>query len=207
MSKLGNLLNKHQNLIIVTIVVVGIGIGPALEGLAYYRCRPGNNQELYKAIRSEDVARVAKLLTRGANPNSCKRCFFHSDGDQDNGVMQVIEPMTPLMTAIGGSKRNRDMVLLLLDAGADPNLPSEYNGLTPLLFALEQRHEKMVPILLAHGADPNRPDAQNRTPFMIARDGDEADSQKALLAAGADPRSREVKPLPPASYGPSDDDD
>ncbi|MGA3344998.1 MAG: ankyrin repeat domain-containing protein [Terracidiphilus sp.] len=207
MSKLGNLLNKHKNLILITIVVVGLGIGPALELLAFYRCKVGNNEDLYKAIRGEDVARVAKLLSRGANPNSCKRCFFSSDGNQESGVTQVLERTTPLMTAIGGDPRDREMVVLLLDAGADPNFPSEYNGLTPLLFALEQRHEKMVPILLAHGADPNRPDDQNRTPFMIADEMDEPDSRKALLAAGADPRPREVKPLPPASFGSSSNDD
>jgi ankyrin repeat protein len=205
MSKLGEQLNKHKNLILVTIVVVGIGLGPALELLSFYRCRPGNNEELYKAIRGEDAARVAKLLSHGANPNSCKRCFYDED---EGGIKQIFDRTTPLMAAIGGAKRNRAMVLLLLEAGADPNAPSDYdNSLTPLLFALEQRHEKMVPILLAHGADPNRPDTQNRTPYMIADAADESDSKKALLAAGADPRRREVKPLPPASFSPSDNDD
>jgi ankyrin repeat protein len=197
MSKLGATLNRHKNLILITLVVVGIGIGPALELLAYHRCAPDNSWDLYKAIRGGDAARVSKLLAHGAKPNSSKCCFYD---ESEGGIKQLNERETPLAVAVEG--HDREVVRLLLEAGADPNLPSEF-GRTPLIIAIQQRHQKMVPMLLAHGADPNHPDEQNATPFMLADESNEDDSKKALLAAGADPRRRERTPIKPKSDSPN----
>ncbi|MGP8269408.1 MAG: ankyrin repeat domain-containing protein [Terracidiphilus sp.] len=153
-------------------------------------------------MRGGDTARVARLLSGGANPNSRKCCYY--DFLNNIGVTQIFEEDTPLGIAIENNKR--EIVRLLLDAGADPNLPSSSGG-SPLVIALEHRHQKIVTVLLAHGADPNRPDPHNSTPFMIADEYGELDAQKALLAAGADPRPRERIPGKPESYSPSDGDE
>ena len=48
-----------------------------------------------------------------------------------------------------------EMVILLLDNGADPNTIDIYNKDTPLIYAIENKDIPMMIILLDHGADPH----------------------------------------------------
>jgi len=50
---------------------------------------------------------------------------------------------------------NNDIVLTLLDAGADPNT-SMWNGITPLMFAADNGFLKTAEILILNGADVNK---------------------------------------------------
>ena len=52
---------------------------------------------------------------------------------------------------IAASRGDRDIVLALLEAGADINAPGD-EGYTPLHDAAEQGREEIVKILLCHGA-------------------------------------------------------
>jgi ankyrin repeat protein len=202
MSKLSVVLQQPRNLIILILAVVGLGFGPGVVLVKLHRCTPNNNWDLYRAIRGGDTARVARLLSRGANPNSHKCCYY--DYNNNVGVTQVFEGDSPLATAVEGD--NQEMVRLLLAAGADPNAPDS-DGRPPLIVALERAQEKDVEALLAHGADPNRPDPSTTiTPLMIAAQYKEIDSLKALLAAGADPSARDRSGNNAASYASSDHD-
>ena len=118
---------------------------------------------LLKACKSLDVAAVRKVIESGANPNVLV-------ADLDGG--------TPLLDAIiaisdrsldesDARERGIQIVSLLLDAGADPNIPhcervdcSVYGGMwigtTPLKHAAWlSKDVELSKMLLEHGANPN----------------------------------------------------
>ena len=70
-------------------------------------------------------------------------------------------------------RRDVEMTRLLLDLGADPNLPEEGapRGLS-LWIAVNDREREIVRMLLAHGADPNAMVESSGTPMMRAADRD-----------------------------------
>jgi ankyrin repeat protein len=76
----------------------------------------------------------------------------------------------------------KDVVALLLDQGANPNMQLFYRpagrgaggaarGATPLMAAAAEDDVDLVKLLLAHGADPKRYQADNQTPIMAALGG------------------------------------
>jgi ankyrin repeat protein len=66
-------------------------------------------------------------------------------------------------------KRNLAMTQLLLEHGADPNMPEEGapRGLS-LWIAVNDREREIVRMLLAHGADPNAEVESSGTPMLPA---------------------------------------
>ena len=106
------------------------------------------NKNLFAACRKNDLARVRELLAKGADVRA-----VDSFGD------------TPLHHAV--AHRNRDMVLCLLDAGADPNASSRF-GHAPVFANRgtrghtapttdhfeDEAHFELIALLIERGADP-----------------------------------------------------
>jgi uncharacterized protein len=89
----------------------------------------------------------------------------------------VANPLDPPDKATG-----KDVVALLLDKGANPNMQLFYRpagrvaggaarGGTPLIAAASEDQVDLVKLLLAHGADPKLYQADNQTPIMAALGG------------------------------------
>jgi ankyrin repeat protein len=93
------------------------------------------------------------------------------------GPAIVPNPLDPPNKATG-----KDIVALLLDKGANPNMQLFYRpagrtaggaarGATPLMAAASEDDVDLVKLLLAHGADPKLYQADNQTPIMAALGG------------------------------------
>jgi ankyrin repeat protein len=152
--------------------------------LPYNKAIPhGGETALMFAARVGDVDSARELLAAGANPN-----------DADAWGVSA--------TTLAAHSGFTDLVLLLLDRGADPNLAP--NGFTALQEAIMRRDEKMVATLLEHKADPNFPvqtwtptrrssddfhfDPQlvGATPYWLAARLAEPNVMRMLVAHGAD---------------------
>ena len=153
------------------------------------------------AAMKGNVADVANLLSRGADPNIagifCGTTALHT-------AIRVYSPRTP------------EIVRLLLDHGAAWDRVDRYDNCTALDFAVQGFHTEVVKLLLAkgapatfrkvhisargknpeadgvikllldHGAPVNEPGIWNRTIIMWAALGSAPELIEQLLNAGAD---------------------
>jgi len=123
--------------------------------------------ELFEAIESHDVSRLAMLLSTGADPN---------------GSHQDSPSWTPLKTAIeeladGGPI---EAVVLLLRHGAKVDHGRVPGNATPLLVAVMNRQAEAVRILLAAGADPNIRDDEGESPLSLSVQNDDEELVRAI---------------------------
>ncbi len=145
------------------------GLGVAL--LAAVACDQGPDTPLTQAAVRNDVAALRRLLDDGRKADE--------RGDS--------------WTALIWASRSGsiDAIKLLLDAGADVNLPGPTGDgwdATPLQHAILARQPAVVRLLLDRGADPNRGAGPGSfTPLVLAAGDTDPAILKLLLAHGADP--------------------
>jgi len=108
------------------------------------------------------------LLDKGADINS-----------RDNGGV------SPLLFAVG--RRDSATVQLLARRGADLEVESKQNKMTPLLLAIETGQRDSVAYLLDKGAQVNGKNSDGLTPLMSASEKGDSKLVKLLLEHGADP--------------------
>jgi ankyrin repeat protein len=128
----------------------------------------GNPPPLFVA-KSPAVASL--LIAHGANVNRIDR------------------EKTPLNSAITDDRY--DVIRVLLESGADPNLPSNEKD-TPLCLALQWKRTEMVRLLLDKGADPNRRNNRGDTPLHKAVLSDQLVLVELLLNKGANPKIKDA---------------
>jgi ankyrin repeat protein len=138
---------------------------------------------LYTAIRSNDLQRLKALLDEGVSANT-------------EGSNKV----TPLMDAAAiGSV---DAMKMLIERRADVNAVNTY-GSTALMWSVTDA--KKVRLLLDHGADVNVAARSGRTALIVAAFANpSADVVRMLLARGANVTvmdQRKVTPLNAATFG------
>ena len=104
---------------------------------------------LQVACSKGDEDRARTLLEDGANCNT-----------QDNAGW------TPLHDAVTGVREN--IVMLLLQFGANPSVPGGEHRLTPLHDAVTGGDIEIIRLLVSHGADRDAKDAEGKTPRNIA---------------------------------------
>jgi ankyrin repeat protein len=153
--------------------------------LDYNRAIPhGSDTALLFAVRAGDVASATLLIAAGAGVN-----------DEDAWGVSA--------TAMAAHAGHRDLVVLLLEHGANANAARA--GFSPLHAAIMRRDEAMVRALVAHGADVNfrvtswtptrrssrdfhfSPELVGATPFWLAARFGAPAIMRLLVEHGADP--------------------
>jgi ankyrin repeat protein len=172
--------------------------------------RTESASELHTAAEANDLERLRKLLSQGADVNA-----------RDN------RGWTPLHVAVSAS--NRAAAELLLAQGAnveartstgrsalhfcaidgeaswipllvlhkgDVNAADDL-GMTPLHLACQHGNRDGALALLEHNADVHRRDSSGRTPLHWAARRDDVDIVRALLSQGADADARDYEGMTP----------
>jgi len=134
--------------------------------------------EYEAAIREYDLDTIQRALQAGANPNETFGVNNH----------------TALLLACTNLKGDKclEIVCVLLEAGADPNIPENWDARrTPLHVACGRGNISVVEALLEGKAQVDFPDRWNRTPLRYACNNGNVEMVRLLLKAGADPRVQE----------------
>jgi len=156
------------------------GLGVAM--LASCACDKGPHTPLTQAAVRNDVAALRQLLDAG----------HKADEGGDTWTALIWASRSGSIEAIN----------LLLDAGADVNLPGSTGDdwdATPLQHAILERRPAVVRLLLDRGADVNRAGAGSQTPLLLAAGDTDPAILKLLLAHGADPTVEDESGATPLS--------
>ena len=148
-------------------VILGLGLGAALLAGA---CDHGPDTPLKQAAARNDVAALRQLLDAG----------HKADERGDTWTALIWAARTGAV----------DAVRVLLDAGADINLPGSSGDnwdATPLQHAILERQPAVVRVLLDRGAEVNRGAGGSLAPLLLAAGDSDPAILKLLLAHGADP--------------------
>ena len=108
-------------------------------------------------------------------------------------ALSIISPATAQENerqGAGGSGDFVDVLIMLLEAGADPNARDE-NGWTPLHYAAWDNNPDVITVLVEAGIDPNARELDGWTPLhFAARFNDNSDVYIRLIALGADDKAK-----------------
>ena len=160
---------------------------------------------IFEAAATGKINHVIRLLARdpelvnayagdGFQPLGLASFFGHYDtaeylaraGAQINSPSRNKLKAAPIHSAVAG--RHTRIVKMLLEMGADPNLP-EQGGFTPLHIAAQNDDVDTVRILLLGGADLTLKSQEGKTALDLAMDAGH-EKASALLGEGVTKRFR-----------------
>jgi ankyrin repeat protein len=130
------------------------------------------SKELFAAIEQHDASRVKALLAGGADPNEPQARW---------------PGLRPLHVAINelAERGGLDVLMALLEHGADVNAWNVGRDVTPLLVAVFEGQQAAVEALLKAGADPNVRSSEGDTPLRACAGVGDLGIAALLLGAGA----------------------
>ncbi len=150
------------------------------------------------ACLSGNVEKIKLLLDQGANPNEDNglpllRCVLSRSvqGEKlllDKGA-KPDEPASEPPLCMAGFFAHLELVKLLLDCGADPNIKKQDGGVTPLIESVScvaSKYDDVTKELLKRHADVNLPNTAGVTPLMLASRFGRIEAVRELLKSGAD---------------------
>jgi ankyrin repeat protein len=137
---------------------------------------------LYYWIRKGRHALVRGVLKAGFNPNPPPL--------NEHGLRPGDLPLTLAISA-----HDTEMIRILLEGGANPNLVQMY-GSTAMSYAVGERAGEVVPMLLAAGAHPMPTDDSGHTPMGGAAAHGNLEVLEMLVAAGASAQPHASGPCP-----------
>ncbi|XP_066494772.1 B-cell lymphoma 3 protein [Tiliqua scincoides] len=158
---------------------------------------------LHLAVITAQPTLVKLLLSHGASPMvldrngqtalhlACEHGSLHCLRELLEGSPSPLdlearnfEGFTPLHVAVAIS--NHDIILTLLDRGADVDAVDIKSGRSPLLHAVENNNLEMVELLLQHGANVNAQSYGGNTALHAASGRGLLDALRLLVRNGAD---------------------
>jgi len=136
------------------------------------------DDRLVKAVYSENIEEIKLLLDSGADPNIRSHrfnifgstyytplMFASNQGNNDivelllqpkyNTNVDLVDNYNNTSLAIATYNRHTEIVKMLLDSRADPNIKNDEDGNTALMDASEKGYYEIVQLLLENGANPN----------------------------------------------------
>lgn len=153
---------------------------------------------LIHASRADDLPMVEWLLERGADINLRDKdghcALFHALNMKHEKIVKRLLESKPTLNALTSAghtlfesaMEDASYVQLLLDAGADPELPDK-NGATAINTAAMKGKASVVKLLVDRKVDIHRPDQYGRSAIMYAAElGSDADTVRILIKGGAD---------------------
>ena len=203
------------------LCLAGIGNGP----VSAKDFNETASQLLLNAVKNNDLEQVKQAFVMGADPNYLQsrsdapfnrairnakstaivQCFIDNGVDvnfkaEGNGTY-------PSALASAFSERRLDIMELLLNAGADPNLSFDaeivkdhkiydIHGVTIAFWAVrsdEPIYLNILKLLIEKGANVNKADSMGNTPLIEACEQGKIESVKILLANGANPNQANIK--------------
>ena len=138
-----------------------------------------NNDPLIEGVRSGNKKTVKLLLSAGCDPN----VLLEHESPLALSITQRTYSITQLLLKVGADPNispspfpfypihiaafssDRGSMKLLLENGADPNLPDNF-GHTALMKAVQKKDIALCRLLLDHGANPHTVNA-NRVPIVV----------------------------------------
>ena len=120
------------------------------------------------AIDYSDIEKARHFLKKGADVNFKGEInvFFNENWAVDQPLMTAIE--TPNKKS---PEKQTAMAVLLLNAGANPNISDDETGDTPLHHAVTHKNSDLVRLLLEKGAESDALNKDNETPLDRAKEG------------------------------------
>ena len=155
-------------------------------------------QSTAKSLFHNDIRRDEKKLwdaTREGNAEGVREIV--SQKMVNVNTLLGCRHSTPLCEAAGSG--HKEVVLLLLDSGAEPDKGDLFD-VTALLRAAKHGHTNVVKLLMDKGADPNAGDKYGWTPLNYAAMNGQTSVVKLLIDRGADPNKPTVHPRMPLHW-------
>ena len=143
------------------------------------------NQELHSSEMLDTIADVVERLFEASFDGNLAEVMRIIEDDSVD-MVDIVDDVgwTPLHYAAYFG--HMDIVLALLEAGANPNNQNEY-GETALHFAALFGHLDIVETLLVAGINPNKQDDDGKTALHWAAKNGDLDVFQAIVAGGGDP--------------------
>jgi len=163
----------------------------------------GEDKILLLAIRSGDTNTLSSLLNAGKDPNT--RINIEYTWGEISSIEEKQNPNdmsgiprfkvvwrnlkvytrqpTLLETAIRASQFA--IVKLLIDRGADVNLPNTPGKNTPLMYASMQRESRIVELLIHKGAHVTSTNTAGESAMLLAKRAGQSHNIQLLVKAGA----------------------
>jgi ankyrin repeat protein len=152
-------------LIVILLVFSGSVFGQDI----FECCRTGNTKKLERLLKKQPelVGQTNEngfpplIIATYRNQEKCVRILLQLGADPNQSSQEG--------TALIGAcyKNNQNIALLLLQQGASPNVVG-MSGMSPLIFAAQNRNKTLVDSLMIKGADKEHRDAMDRTAYDYA---------------------------------------